>query len=142
MPLYPRCPEASINSLSTPLYLLPYVNVPYPTYAPFNEFGVRYVRGDVSQRGDGFPEAWWKWTAGDITREALNNLVNFMGGWGSASGLVYIRTRTNRNDDKVYQNFSAWMYLPELTGKDGSPVEQWIDAYTNVNVHFAGLVAL
>lgn len=140
MPLRIRCPEASINSAASPLYLLPYVNIPYPSDMVYSEAAVRYVRGDVSQGLAGFPEAWWRWRGGEITREALNNLIAFIG-W-AGSGLVYIRTRTNRYDDQIYQNFSAQMYLPLLTGQDGQPVEQWVDAYTNVSVRFAGLVVV
>jgi hypothetical protein len=137
-----RCPEFSLNSVASPLIRLPNLNIPYPTDAPFGEFAVRYPRGDLSQGVAGFPTAVWKWTAGDITREALANLIAFAGAYASGSALVYIRTLTNRFDDKLWQNFSAQMYLPDLTGKDGSRVTQWVDAYTNVSIQFAGLVAL
>lgn len=142
MPNLIRCPEASINNAASPLYLLPYINVPYPTDILFNEFAVRYVRGDLSMGSAGFPDTTWKWKAGDITRMALNNLVSMNGGFGGASGLVYIRTRTNRIDANAWQNFSAQMYTPILTGADGSPQEQWVDTYMNVSIRFGGLVAL
>lgn len=148
-----RCPEASINTVASPLILLPYLDIPYPTDILFNEFAVRYVRGDMSMGGAGFPDTTWKWKAGDITRTALNNLITLgddlppaagqqNDSWRRGSKLVYIRTRTNRYDDWTWQNFSAQMYLPVLTGKDGTPIEQWVDVYTNVSISFAGLVAL
>jgi hypothetical protein len=139
---YVQCPDFQINKVSSPLILLPYLNIPHPSDAPFSEFAVRYVKGDLSQGVAGFPSVVWKWNAGDITRHALSQLIAFAGAYATGSALVYIRTLTNRFDDKAWQNFSAQMYFPDLTGKDGARVTQWIDAYTNVSIQFAGLVAL
>lgn len=134
------CAEASVGTTSTNLILLPYLGVPVPDDILFEEFAVRYVRGDLSQRGDGFPVALWKWSV--LTRSQLNTLVNMAGGWDAGSGACYIRTRTNQNGQYRWRNFSCSMYLPQLTGTDGKPSLQLVDAFEDVSLHFAGLTLL
>lgn len=134
-----RCPLHAIGSVSTSLYTLQNLGVPYPNETLFNEFGVRYVRGDLSQRGDGFPSAIWKWLA--LDKAALNTLVNLAGGWSAGSGAIYITTKTNQNGQYAYRNFACSMYLPDLSGADGTPSEQDVDVFNNVGILFAGLVA-
>lgn len=135
-----ECAETSIGTESSNLILLPNLDIPHPDDLLFGEFAIRYVRGDLSLRGDGFPTAVWKWAA--LERWMVDVLVNMGGGWDAGSGGVYIRTRTNQAGQYRWRNFSCSMYLPRLSGDDGKPSLQMVDAFEDVTILFAGLTLI
>lgn len=133
------CPEHKLGLTQAGMTTLELLGIPYPNHDPFNEFSVRYVRGDLSMRGDGYPEFTWEWVGLDY--DQTYKLLEYFITLNTASKRVYVRTRTNRvGTGSRFQDYLATMASPILTGADGDPALQGIMAFSPIKVNFTGAV--
>ncbi len=103
--------------------------VPAPKGA-FIEHSRRVTLGDGTVRGLGWAEATWTWNNG-LTREQRDQLKEFCAG---ASAPVYIRTRTNDEEDE-YEYFTATMIWPEGEDNEWGWRRDFVIEFRNCQVY-------
>jgi hypothetical protein len=121
---YLLCPDFKLGLTFAGMLRLPYLGIPDPVQATFNDYPVRNVRGNGLTSGHGFPVAVWRWPNG-MTREAWLSLIAFITGAGST---VYVRTRTN--GAATFANYTAAIVRPSVAGDEGAPAEWHGSGYT------------
>jgi hypothetical protein len=133
--------QYKIGATEEELVSLHLLKIPWPDQVIYSAASVYYPRSDMSRVGDGYASVSWIWDV--ISRTALATLLQYVGG---SSAVVYIQTDvrdgTIAKPSAAFSKFRCTMWMPILSGEEGTPIARSALGIQTVQIKFVNLVEI